>query len=210
MRRLLVASLVLATAGAPTPAAAADDEPGSITATTNFVLGAVSVGAVHGFLAPGGHFDVGFRVRRWRLAAEAQTGLWTTPAAPGEPSVSGSFRRVGMALRWTWKELVIERGARRPAARFRGYVEAGLGREHARMPGVSIARGDVMLGFGVAPEVHLGRVLFGATFGIRALISRAPDDEVIARGTCAACTPSGRDGGHDLALLYTMGFTFGR
>lgn len=205
--RLLAAAVVLAAAGPPTPAAAAPaDEPGSITATTNFTLGAVSVGDVHGFLAPGGHFDLGFRVRRWRLAAEAQTGLWSIERPPEAPYQGGSFGRYGMALRYAWKELGYEKAGHRPAVRFRSYVELGVGRQRVRTDHASVARGDVMLGFGVAPEIRFGRGSFGASFGIRALVARAPDIDVIARGACSACGPAG----YDLALLYMMGITFGR
>ncbi|MDQ3369565.1 MAG: hypothetical protein M3680_29405 [Myxococcota bacterium] len=208
-------SLVLALIGvllpvaAPTVAAADDDDPGSITTTLAFAVGSSSVGATDGVIAPGGHFDVGFRVRRWRLAAELDTALWSTQGLPDDVSESGSFVRGGVALRWHVMDEVTRKREHRPSAAYRIYVEGGVGRQRVQAPGLDVARGDVMLGLGVAPEIALGSVLFGATFGLRVLIAHAPDapGDRIARSTCTDCTAGAR---HDVTLLYVLGITVGR
>ncbi len=200
----VVAALVLA--GVVAPAAASDDERGSITATANFALGSSAVGDAPGVLAPGGHFDVGFRVRRWRLAAEVDTALWSNPKAPDDRPESGSFLRGGIALRWSALEMTTRPREGRPGGAYRIYLEGGIGRQRIDAPGLALGRNDVMLGLGIAPELSFGRVLFGANFGLRVLIANAPDDQ-LARSVCADCRGTRR---HDLTLLYVFGFTFGR
>jgi hypothetical protein len=197
MRAFLVLATVL-TLAAP---ASADSGTG-ITATTSFMLGSFQIGDSHGFQAPGGHFDVGFRVRRWRLAAELDRGLWSEPRASMSPDHSGGFSRLGMSLQWAWKEL--ERPARehKPDVRFRGFVELGLGRQHVTTPLIDIARNDMMVGLGVSTDMAFGKALFGAVFGVRMLISREPQT-TIARGM------SQSDRSFDLALLYVFGLRFG-
>ena len=199
-------SVALLTLGAlASPAAAEGEGRGSITTTVDFALGSSSAGDALGMLAPGGHFDLGFRVRRWRLAAELDTALWSNPAAPKDHPESGSFTRGGVALRWNLMDLASPAGDQRPGAAYRIYVEGGLGRQRVHAPGITVARGDVMLGLGVAPELAFGRALFGANFGVRALISEAVDDQ-IARTVCEACRPVTR---HDLTLMFVFGFTVG-
>jgi len=188
------------------PAAADDTDQGGITAAINFALGSAQVDDAHGFIAPGGHFDLGFRVRKLRLAAELETGLWSNQSVPQDEPHTGSFRRFGVALRWNVLDLAIEKREHRPASNFRGYVEGGAGRQHIDAPGLAVSRYDVMLGMGVSPEIKLGPMLFGANFGIRIMISNAPNDS-IARGVCSSCTASA---GHDIALLYVLGFVVGK
>lgn len=197
------ALLALAVVGALAPAAAADDDPRSnITLTTAFAMGSFEIGDVHGFQAPGGHFDLGFRVRRWRLAAEAGFGLWSNPQAV-EPSERGSFRRLGMALQWSFKDLLVPANASRPkTSHFHGYLEVGVGRQHVDGDLGSFGRNDVMLGLGISPELRLGPAVLGGDFGVRVLISRAPVT-TIARGEIAT-SPS-----LDVALLYVFGLRFG-
>lgn len=202
MRSALLALIVV---GALAPPAAADDEDAAITVTTSFALGSMKIGDAHTYQAPGSFFDLGFRVRRWRLAAEAQTGMWSEVTGGEDNDNSGGFTRLGMALRFNWRDLEMS-PAGRPHMNFRGFVEVGLGRQYLDGPGFDLSRNDIMLGVGVAPEFKFkGRFRFGATFGIRMLVSRAPVT-TIARGSCASCS----DPGHDLALLYVFGFTWGR
>lgn len=203
--------LTLVTVGALAAPAAADEGTG-ITVSTQFQLGSVKLGDMHGLLAPGGHFDLGFRVRRWRLAAELDTGLWSEAHPAGETMyLSGGFTRAGMALQWDWKDLEMRSGDNKPV-HFRGYVEVGLGRQvidrHVRTPAGEVAlgevaRNDIMLGIGMAPELRLGPALFGASFGVRMLIARAPQT-TLARGGDASSERS-----LDVALLYVFGLRFG-
>lgn len=195
---------------APATPALADDEYGAITATVDFMMGSAPVGDRHGFVAPGGHLDVGFGVRRWRLAAELDTGLWTEPTEGADDAVmsrSGSFRRYGMALRFRLKERELG-GSGRPRAALGMYVEAGLGRQRVALPepeAAVVTRGDLVLGLGT--ELVIGtRKRFGANFGVRTVIAREPEPGAAALGACAAC---GRRG-HDVAFLYVFGFRFGR
>ncbi len=206
MRTLPALAALAMVGGLGIPTAAADDSPGSITATVNFALGSSAVGDSPGFLAPGGHFDLGFRVRRWRLAAELDTALWSKLRQPDDLPVSGSFVRAGVALRWSLLEMLAHARGERPAVAYRIYVEAGLGRQRIEVPGIALSRNDVMIGLGVSPEISFGRALFGANFGMRVVIANAPEDQ-IARTACMTCSPTGH---HDLTLLYTFGFVFGR
>jgi hypothetical protein len=200
--------LALAVVGALAPIAVADDayvDHGSISLSSNFNFGSFKVADVHYLAAPGGQFDLGFRVRRWRLAAELATGNLTQPSDDLEPHASGSFTRAGVAVRWAFKDLFVQGTDNRPSVSFRGFVEAGLGRQHVQTDTLDFGRNDIMLGLGTAPEIHAGRwLLFGATFGARMLISRAPSTS-IARTT----TTSSPDRPIDIALLFVFGFTFG-
>ena len=207
MRCWVVTLLFVSTLGGASPTFA-DDEHGAITGTANFMMSAAPVGDRHGLLAPGGHLDVGFGVRRWRLAAETDLGLWSEPTeADTEPaSRSGSFRRLGMALRLRMKERRFG-GEGRPRAALGIYLETGLGQQRIALPEptTTVTRSDVMLGLGT--DLIIGsRARFGGNFGVRALISREPEPEVEPRGLCARC---GRRG-YDVAFLYTFGFRFGR
>ena len=202
--------LALAVIGALAPAAAADDdEPeyvdhGAISVSTSGMFGSFKVADVHAFEAPGMHFDLGFRVRRWRLAAELETGLFNQPHEEMESFVSGGFTRAGVALRWAFKDLYRKGTQDRPSVHFRGYVEAGLGRQHVATTDLDFGRNDIMLGLGMAPEIHAGWLLFGASFGVRMLISRAPAT-TIERSVGS----SSSDRPLDVSLLYIFGFTFG-
>lgn len=198
--RVSLAVLILACNAAT---AAADD--GGITVTTSFVMGSLEVGHTHGMLAPAGHLDLGFRVRRWRLAAEAQSGLWSEPHEPDVPYTSGRLTRVGMALQWTWKDLALPRRTGKPDATFRGFVEVGLGRQHVETELGEVSRNDVMLGLGMSPELKFGNILFGATFGVRLVVARAPTT-TIARGESTMTSQPALD----TALLYVFGVRFGR
>lgn len=185
------------------PAAAEYDEHSNITLTTAFVMGSFKVADTHGFEAPGGHFDLGFRVRRWRLAAEAEFGLWSRPDDDPTADASGGFRRLGMALQWSFKDLLVPANTNRPSpSHFHGYLEVGLGRQHVDSDLGSFGRNDVMLGLGMAPELRLGPAILGADFGVRVLISRAPTT-TIARGTTT------NEPSLDVALLYVFGLRFG-
>ncbi len=188
--------------GALAPTAAADGGTG-ITVTTAFMMGSFKVADTHGFQAPGAHVDLGFRVRRWRLAAEIETGLWSEPHTMTEEYTSGGFSRLGMALQWAWKDLEIPLREGRPSGHFRGFVEVGLGRQHIGTDLGEVSRNDVMLGLGMSPDLRIGKVLFGATFDVRMLISRAPTT-TIARGATINSDPS-----LDVALLYVFGMRFG-
>lgn len=197
------ALLAVAVVGALASAAAAEDDTSNITMTTAFAMGSFKVADTHGFAAPGGHFDLGFRVRRWRLAAEAEFGPWFDNDKSGDVSRGGSFGRLGMALQWSFKDLLVPPNDNRPkAAHFIGYVEAGLGRQHVDGDFGTFGRNDVMLGMGMTPELRLGPAVFGADFGVRVLISRAPVT-TIARGS------SSSEPGLDVALLYVLGLRFG-
>ncbi len=198
MRFLLALALVATLAST----ASADGGTG-ITVTTSFMMGSFKVADTHGFQAPGAHVDLGFRVRRWRLAAEAQTGLWSEPHEPSEMYRSGGFTRLGMALQWAWKDLEIPLREGRPDGHFRGFVEVGLGRQHVDGAIGEISRNDVMFGVGMSPDLRIGKVLFGASFGVRMLIARAPT-MTIARGASSSSEPS-----LDVALLYVFGLRFG-
>lgn len=199
-------ALLVGLAALPVAADASDDPPGSITATVNFELGSSAAGGKAGFLAPGGHFDVGFRVRRWRLAAELDAALWSNQVASDALPESGSFRRGGMALRWTALEMTTPAGEFHPGAAYRIFVEGGIGHQRIEAPGVAVGRNDVMIGLGIAPELSFGRVLFGTNFGVRALISSEPGD-ALARSSCTDCRASAR---HELTMLFSFGFTIGR
>lgn len=203
--RISLLAIVLVGALAPPASAGSDDssERANISVSTAFVMGSFKIADNHGFQAPGGHFDLGFRVRRWRLAAEAQLGLWSKPDDDPSTYHGGGMRRLGMALQWSFKELLVPPHSGRPkASRFHGYVELGLGRHSVETDLLSVARNDLMLGIGIAPELRLGPALLGGTFGVRMLISRAPTT-TIARGATAS------DPSLDVAMLYVFGLRFG-
>jgi hypothetical protein len=193
--------LVLATLGALATPATADDGTG-ITATTSFMMGSFQIADSHGMQVPGGHFDLGFRVRRWRLAAELERGLWSIAREESAPYHGGAFTRLGVAIQWAWKELELPERVGKPTGRFRGFVEVGLGRHHVETDHLEVTRNDAMLGLGMSADLKLGKVLLGGVFGVRMLISREPQT-TIARGM------SSRDRELDLALLYVFGFRFG-
>ncbi len=199
MRFLFALALVATLAST----ASADGGTG-ITVTTSFMMGSFKVADTHGFQAPGAHVDLGFRVRRWRLAAELETGMWSEPhESIAEAYLSGGFTRLGMALQWAWKDLEIPLREGRPDGHFRAFVEVGLGRQHVDGDLGEISRNDVMLGVGMSPDLRIGKVLIGASFGVRMLIARAPTT-TLARGA-----PSSSDPSLDVALLYVFGLRFG-
>jgi hypothetical protein len=201
--RVPPALLAFALVGALSVSARADvDERGGITVGFGFAMGSFEIGDLHAFQAPAAHFDLGFRVRRWRLAAEADTGIWS--ATPESDTRDGGVSRVGMALRYAWMDRGYATNNDRPSAQFRIFAEIGVGRQHIATDQMELGRNDLMLGVGTTPEMKLGPVLFGATFGLRMLISRAPAT-TIARGACTNCG----DHSLDVALLSTLTVNLG-
>ncbi|MFN0247472.1 MAG: hypothetical protein ACKV2T_11350 [Kofleriaceae bacterium] len=196
-----VVLLALATVGALAAPATADGGTG-ITVTTSFMSGSLQIGDSHGMQVPGMHFDLGFRVRRWRLAAELEHGVWSESRDNASPAHTGGFTRLGMALQWAWRDLELPVREGKPSGHFRGFAEVGLGQQRVETDVFDIARNDVMLGVGVSADVKLRKVLFGAVFGVRMLISREPQT-AIARGM------SSSNRSLDVALLYVFGLRFG-
>lgn len=169
----------------------------TVTGTVDFAVGSVDAGRVHGFAAPGGHFDLGVGLGDLRLQVELDRALWTDAAAPKDAPVSGSFARLGAGLRWSWLNLEVRTGLRL-------YVEAGLGHQWLAAATATASRGDLELGFGMAQEARLGRLVAGGHFGLRALVA-SPPDAVAARasGLAPARHP-------DVALFVVFGGVIGR
>lgn len=178
-----------------------------VTGTAAFSFGAIDAGAHDGF-SPGGHFDVGVTLGKFRVAAELDAGLWSSEDTPsGEVPEAGSYRRVGGALRYYFWDLDPTNGRRKDNL-LRLYVEGGIGRHAIETPSLEIARPDIAIGFGMQ-QVRFSPVTFGGTFGIRVLVSEAPPPHVAQVACKGACEPAGHRR-HDLGLFLTMGFAVGR
>jgi hypothetical protein len=178
-----------------------------VTGTATFSIGAIDAGARDGF-SPGGHFDVGATFQKFRLAAELDAGLWSDEDAPTDQPESGSYRRVGGALRYYFMDFDV--GNRRTESLLRLYVEGGIGRQSIDAPSVELARPDLMIGFGMQQQARLGAATLGGMFGLRVLVSGAPAPHVVnvaCKG--ATCDPPGYRR-HDLAVFFTMGFAVGK
>ena len=180
-----------------------------VTGTAAFSIGAIDVGSHDGF-SPGGHFDVGATFHRFRLAAELDAGLWANEDAPDDMPESGSYRRLGGALRYYFADLDVSKKCGNDESLLRLYVEGGIGRQSIDAPSIEVSRPDLMLGFGMQQQAQIGSVTLGGHFGLRVLVSEAPAPNVVS-ATCkgATCDPPGYRR-HDLALFFTMGFAIGK
>jgi len=190
MKAAVALALALCLAG---PASAAP----TVTGTLDFAVGSVDVGRVHGFAAPGGHLDVGVGLGDLRLQVELDRALWTDVGAPTDAPVSGSFSRLGAGLRWSWLNLGERTGLRL-------YVEGGLGHQWIAASTAAASRGDLELGFGMAQEARLGRLVAGGHVGLRALVANPPD---VVAARASAIAPSRHV---DLAVFVVFGGVFGR
>ena len=193
------------------PAAAEDIV---ITGETNIAVGAADVGAIDGFAAPVGHFNVGISFRNLRAQGEADIGLWSTDQADEDRSMAGSFKRLGWAARYYWMNLDVGRPGVRGPQRLRLYVEGGFGQQWIKARGLmngqelAVSRPDVAFGFGMAQEADLGPVVLGGHFGLRVHVTGAPDEKdgyTACRGACAK--PSSRP--YDVALFFVLGLVVG-
>src|SRR5688572_27537874 len=123
-----------------------------ITGTATFALGALDVGPVDGF-TPGGHFDVGISLHDVRLQAELGAGLWAKEQPTSAIPESGSYRRIGGALRYYFANLDV---APDEKSRLRLFLEGGVGRQTIRSASVDIERPDLAIGFGMAQQARVG------------------------------------------------------
>jgi hypothetical protein len=88
-------------------------------------------------------------------------------------------------------------------------------REQNELPAdpFTIARSDLLIGFGMAPTFGLGkkRTLFGAHYSIRAIISGGAEPEgASARAVCRGLCPTSPSRNVDVGLYLTLGLVFGR
>jgi hypothetical protein len=161
------------------------DDYAETSVSAALAMGVVGAGDVRGMVAPGGHFDLGVTVERFRLQGELDTAVWSYLPPEATSAISGRFRRAGVGLR-----LIVARPGRR-TLRVPIFVEGGVGREYLRGP-ASLDRGDVEVGLGLAPTWRAGRARAGAIFGVRVLVAPAPD------------RPD-----HDVGIFFTWGLGFG-
>ncbi len=196
--------------------AAAEVRP-TVTTSLNFAVGSLDVGAIDGFIAPSGHFDLGVGLGNFRLQAELGHGLWTdedrTAASAESPadkaSASGSFSRIGVGLRWYWMNLEHRQRLDAPrVARLRAYVESGIGAHRVFAPSANVARRDIAFGFGMAQEAPVMNMLFGGHIGLRVLVTDAPDVSA-TRTICPSTCPS-RSVHRDVAMFVVFGIVAGR
>ena len=185
------------------PAAHADrrDHP-RFTGTLDFAFATIPVTGTNNVAAPGGHFDLGRDLGDLRVQAELDVAMLTDgrdhPSDVEPPT--GSFTRVGAAIRWNWMDLDTRHTG------LRLYVEAGAGREWISLPGVSIARNDLAFGFGFAQALPLGGAFLGGHTGVRVVVSGADaTDSPACRGSCPGS--GGRLPG--VALFYVLGMVVG-
>jgi hypothetical protein len=198
VRRHIVVMIVALVTGR---AAHADDA--RFTATLDFSAGSTGVGPIDGFTAPDGHLDFGVARKDLRLQLELDVGLWTDGSLPETVPNSGTWFRIGSALRWHWTDFGT------PDSKLRAYVEAGVGRQWIFSPVIDLARDDVAIGFGLAQEARMGRSWLGGHTGVRALFSDGVTGSaarVACRGTCSPA--AGRI--PDVAIFYVLGVVFGR
>jgi hypothetical protein len=195
MRRLCFVTIVLAALAAP---AAADSL--KFSSTIDFTIGALDVGTVHGFAAPGLHGEVGVEHGAWRVQGEVDTALWSIESRKPE---SGSFNRLGVGLRWYGLDF---------GSGMRVYGSVGVGRHRLEFSEIDVARNDIALGFGLAQQAKLGKTRIGANVGLRLLVANAPDAGVLPRAVCrGGCAgPSAEVQHGDLGIMMVMGLELGQ
>jgi len=183
------------------PAAHADPERPRFTLGLDFAVGTVPATGVDDVAAPAGHFDLGRDLGDLRLQAELDVAMLTDGRdhAPGVQPATGSFTRLGAAIRWN----VMDLDSRRTGLRL--YVEAGTGHEWIALPGVSSARNDVAFGFGFAQQLPLGSIFLGGHTGLRVVVAGAEPSGALCRGSCSG---SGERLA-DVALFYMLGMVIG-
>lgn len=167
-----------------------------VTASLDFTVGSVDSGPVHGFIAPGGRFELGVAQGPLRLQAEFEGALWSLEHRKTE---SGSWSRAGIALRWYWLNL---------GDGMRVYSEAGIGRHHLGLSEISVARNDVAVGVGLVEQISVGGWQLGVRMGVRALVMNppGPQDALVCRGSC----PMLANQNADVGLMMVMGLEFGK
>jgi hypothetical protein len=169
-----------------------------VTASLDFTVGSVDSGAVHGFVAPGGRFELGVALGPLRLQAEFEGALWSLEHRKTE---SGSWSRTGVSLRWYWRNL---------GGGMRVYSEAGIGRHHLALSEIEVARNDVALGVGLVEQISVGGWQLGVRMGVRALVMNSPgarpQDALVCRGGC----PMPANQNADLGLMMVMGLELGK
>ncbi len=195
MRCLCFVPIVLGALAAP---AAADSL--KFSSTIDFAIGALDVGSVHGFAAPGLHGEVGVEHGAWRLQAEVDTALWSIESRKPE---SGSFNRLGLGLRWCGLDF---------GSGMRVYGSVGVGRHRLAFSEIDVARNDIALGFGLAQQAKLGKTRIGANVGLRLLLANAPDVSVLPRAVCrGGCVGTNDAVEHgDLGIMMVMGLELGQ
>lgn len=173
-----------------------------VTGTMSLSFGSVDAGPHDGYAMPGGHFDVGVTLSRFRVAAELDASAWVYEDAPDEMEESGSFTRLGGSLRYYFLDIDIA-GPQEEFSLMRMYMEAGLGRHTIDSASVDVTRRDVSFGIGTQQQSVLSGMTVGGRFGVRAVIADAPAQAVACRGACDARR-------RDIAVFFTMGFAVGK
>lgn len=168
-----------------------------VTASLDFTVASVDSGTVHGFVAPGGRFELGVAYGPLRLQAEFEGALWSLEQRKTE---TGSWSRTGLSVRWYWLNL---------GDGMRVYSEAGVGRHQLALSEIAVARNDVAVGVGLVEQISIGGWQLGVRMGLRALVMNPPgnaQDMLVCRGMCP--TPANQNA--DMGLMMLMGLEFGK
>jgi hypothetical protein len=198
VRRLL---LLVALVCAP---AVAHAGPVTVSSTIDFTIGGGRGGGQHGFIAPGGHFDLGVGVGRWRAQAELDAGLWTRQPEDTDDPDDGGYHRVGLGVRYVWLPAYFHGPG--GFGWLNNYVQLGIGRDAVHTDTIAVSRSDVEIGFGMAQEAHFGHGVVGGNFGLRVVIAGDSSPAAVCAGAGGCPEPSGDP---DVALFFDLGFVVG-
>ena len=173
-----------------------------VTGTMSLSFGSIDAGPHDGAAMPGGHFDLGVTLAKFRLAAEFDASVWMYEDAPDDTTESGTFTRLGGSLRYYFMDIDIA-GENERFSLVRMYVEAGAGKHTIDSSSVDVTRRDLSFGFGMQQQSEASGMTFGGKYGIRAVLAEAPAPALACRGACDARRL-------DVAVFFTMGFTVGK
>jgi hypothetical protein len=208
--RLSLSICLLCTVLAGPAAAGIDTE--RTDSSVGMLIGGARIGDVGGFAAGlqlglGRHLGPVYLYGEYDFLSVGETGDAGSSAEP----IRGLMHRLGGNLRYE-----VAGSSNRRDARVRGWLEAGLGRQHvAWAAGGTLDRTDVSLGFGIGGDFAIGKddTVFGYHYALKTFFARAPGGPAaMTDPTCGGpCDqPTAPHRGLDYGIFFNLDLHWGR